>query len=410
MGARIVLGVTGGIAAYKVVILLRRLREAGHDVQVVPTERALQFVGRATWEAISGHAVHTSVFEGAAAVEHVTLGRSAELVVVAPATADLLSRAATGRADDLLTATLLTATCPVLLAPAMHTEMWHHPATQANVATLRERGLHVLDPESGRLTGADTGPGRLPEPETIEAAALALLPDAAAPDLAGRHVVVSAGGTREPIDPVRFLGNRSSGRQGVAIATAAAERGATVELIAANLDVPAPAGVELRCVRTANDLRAAVRAAAAAADVVVMAAAVADFRPADPTGTKIKKVPGQPPAPIELVENPDILAELVTDPPNEATLVVGFAAETGDETTSVLEHGRRKALRKGADLLAVNAVGADRGFGAVANDVTVLDAAGEVVGQVRGSKSLVAHGLLDLIVARLGPSADVPPS
>ena len=405
-GARIVLGVSGGIAAYKAVLLLRLLREAGHAVRVVPTVSALEFVGRATWEALSGEPVHTSVFEGTAHVEHVSLGRSADLVVVAPATADLLARAAGGRADDLLTATLLTATCPVLMAPAMHTEMWLHPATVANVALLRSRGVHVLDPESGRLTGADSGPGRLPEPETLAAAALALLagplPDVRpAQDLVGRTVVVTAGGTREPVDPVRFLGNRSSGRQGIAIARAAAARGARVRLIAGDVSVPTPDGVVVERVGTALEMRDAVRRAALGADVVVMAAAVADFRPVHAPEAKIKKAPGQPPEPIVLVENPDILAELVTDPPDAATLVVGFAAETGDAQGTVLDHGRAKARRKGADLLAVNAVGEGRGFGDVANEVTVLDAAGDVVTSVRGTKDQVANGLLDVVAARL---------
>jgi phosphopantothenoylcysteine decarboxylase/phosphopantothenate--cysteine ligase len=409
-GARIVLGVTGGIAAYKAVLLLRRLRERGYDVRVVPTVGALEFVGRATWEALSGHQVHTSVFEGAAEVEHVMVGRTADLVVVAPATADLLSRAAAGRADDLLTATLLTVTCPVLMAPAMHTEMWQHRATVANVALLRSRGVHVLEPDSGRLTGEDSGPGRLPEPEAIEAAALALLAPAAAgrdQDLAGRRVVVTAGGTREPIDPVRFLGNRSSGRQGVAIAAAALARGADVDLLAANIAVPAPAGVRLTSVESALELREAVRAAAVGADVVVMAAAVADFRPTATPETKIKKVAGADPPAIVLVENPDILAELVTDPPDRGALVVGFAAETGDEEGSVLDHGRAKARRKGAHLLAVNAVGGGRGFGAVDNHVTVLDGAGEVVSEVHGSKDDVAHGLLDVVASRLGPPTTI---
>jgi phosphopantothenoylcysteine decarboxylase/phosphopantothenate--cysteine ligase len=417
MGARIVLGVSGGIAAYKAVLLLRLLREAGHEVRVVPTAAALEFVGRATWEALSGHVVRTDVFGGAAEVEHVALGRSAELVVVAPATADLLARAATGRADDLLTATLLTVTCPVLVAPAMHTEMWQHPATVANVAVLRERGIHVLDPNSGRLTGADSGPGRLPEPEELAAAALALLAGAApaARDLAGTRVLVTAGGTREALDPVRYLGNRSSGRQGVAIARAALRRGAEVNLVAADISVPVPEGVALERVESALELRNAVRRLAAGADVVVMAAAVADFRPASSSGAKIKKTAGAPPPTIELLENPDILAELVADPPNPEALVVGFAAETGDAEGSVLDHGRTKARRKGADLLAVNAVGDGRGFGDVENEVTVLDATGAVVGAARGTKEQVADGLLDVVAARLaarragGGEADAPP-
>ncbi|MFC4555138.1 bifunctional phosphopantothenoylcysteine decarboxylase/phosphopantothenate--cysteine ligase CoaBC [Georgenia faecalis] len=401
MTARIVLGVSGGIAAYKAVLLLRLLREAGHRVRVVPTAGALEFVGRSTWEALSGEPVHTDVFAGAVEVEHVALGRSADLVIVAPATADLLARAAAGRADDLLTATLLTVTCPVLLAPAMHTEMWHHPATVDNVATLRARGTRVLEPDDGRLTGADTGPGRLPEPERIAAAALALLGPA---DLAGRRVVVTAGGTREPLDPVRFLGNRSSGRQGAALAAEAARRGADVRLLAASVDEVArrtatAAGVAVTDVTTTAELRDAVRAAVADADVLVMAAAVADFRPAAPATGKIKKDGGAPPT-LTLVENPDILAEVAADRPHPRLVVVGFAAETG-EPEEVLALGRAKARRKGADLLAVNAVGTDRGFGDVTNAITVLDADGEVVGSGAGTKAEVAATLWDLVADRL---------
>nr|WP_210737152.1 bifunctional phosphopantothenoylcysteine decarboxylase/phosphopantothenate--cysteine ligase CoaBC [Cellulomonas hominis] len=398
------MGVAGGIAAYKAAHVLRLLTEAGHDVRVVPTRAALEFVGRATWEALSGHPVTPEVFDDVPEVAHVRLGRQADLVVVAPATADLLARAAHGRADDLLAATLLTATCPVLMAPAMHTEMWQHPATRANVATLRERGVHVLDPDSGRLTGADSGPGRLPEPEAIAAAALALV-DAEGkprtPDLTGRTVVVSAGGTREPLDPVRFLGNRSSGRQGVALARTALARGARVTLVAANLTARPPAGVHVVPVETTAQLRDAVRTAAADADVVVMAAAVADFRPAVDEAHKIKKQADGAVPPLALVQNPDVLAELVTDPVRPGQVVVGFAAETGDADGDVLHHGRAKAVRKGADLLAVNAVGAGRGFGTDDNAVTVLDAAGEVVSRVEGSKDAVADGLWDAVVVRL---------
>ncbi|HLV56532.1 MAG TPA: bifunctional phosphopantothenoylcysteine decarboxylase/phosphopantothenate--cysteine ligase CoaBC [Actinotalea caeni] len=401
---RIILGVAGGIAAYKAALLLRLLREAGHDVRVVPTPAALEFVGAVTWEALSGRPVTTSVFEGADAVEHVRIGREADLVVVAPATADLLARAAAGLADDLLTATLLTATCPVLMAPAMHTEMWHHPATVANVATLRDRGVHVLDPDDGRLTGADSGPGRLPEPEAIAAAALALVEPPAAQDLAGRRVVVSAGGTREPLDPVRFLGNRSSGRQGVAIATDAARRGADVTLVAANVDAALlPDGVEVVTVETTAQLQEAMTERASTADVLVMAAAVADYRPAAVADAKVKKSGDG--LTISLVENPDVLAGLVAGA-RPGQVVVGFAAETGDEHGSVLDHGRAKARRKGADLLAVNAVGAGTGFGDVPNAVVVLDAAGEVVTEASGSKTDVARGLLDAVVALLARDAD----
>ena len=395
---RVVLGVAGGIAAYKAVHLLRLLREAGHAVRVVPTAAALEFVGRATWEALSGEPVTTEVFEDVPEVAHVAIGKSAELLVVAPATADLLARAAVGRADDLLTATLLTATCPVLVAPAMHTEMWLHPATQANVATLRSRGVHVLDPAVGRLTGSDSGPGRLPEPEEILAAALALVPGEGR--LRGRHLVVSAGGTREPLDPVRFLGNRSSGKQGFAIAEEALRMGARVTLVAANTTLPAPPGAELVEVETTEQLRSAVRAAAVGADVVVMAAAVADYRPERTAEHKIKK-DGEAPV-IRLVENPDVLAELVRDPPAPGLLVVGFAAETGDARATVLEHARAKARRKGADLLAVNDVSGGRGFGADENTLTILDRHGEQVsGPVSGSKHAVARHLLEVVADRL---------
>jgi len=397
---RIVLGVAGGIAAYKAVLLLRLLREDGHAVRVVPTRAALEFVGRPTWEALSGEPVSTEVFEHVDEVAHVRIGQEADLVVVAPATADLLARAAAGMADDLLTATLLVARCPVLLAPAMHTEMWQHPATVDNVDTLRRRGIHVLDPVSGRLTGPDTGPGRLPEPEEIAAAALALVHGRTS-DLAGRRVVVSAGGTREPIDPVRFIGNRSSGRQGIELARAAHERGAQVTLVAANVTLPVPPGVHVVAVESGEQLRDAVRSAAKDADVVVMAAAVADFRPVRTATAKIKKQPGVGPTPIELVETVDILAELVRRSPREGQVVVGFAAETGDEAGDVLEHGRRKAIRKGADLLVVNAVGADRGFGVEHNEVTVLDRAGAEVARAAGTKLEVAHAVWDAVLPLL---------
>ena len=396
---RIVLGVSGGIAAYKAALLLRLLKEAGHSVRVVPTRAALEFVGRATWEALSGEPATPEVFDDVTGVAHVALGRDADLVVVAPATADVLARAAAGIADDLLTTTLLVAQCPVLVAPAMHTQMWQHPATVANVATLRARGVHVLEPASGRLTGADSGPGRLPEPEEIAAAALALVRPVG--DLAGRRVVVSAGGTREPLDPVRFLGNRSSGRQGIALANAARHRGAAVTLVAANVSLPVGAGIDVFPVETAEQLRDAVRAAAKDADAVVMAAAVADFRPAATAAAKIKKRPEGPPPALELVETPDILRELVADRPRPGQVVIGFAAETGDARGGVLDHGREKARRKGADLLVVNAVGEGKGFGTPDNDVVMLDATGTEVARAAGSKDEVAHAVWDAVVPLL---------
>jgi len=395
---RIILGVSGGIAAYKAIHLLRTFTEDGHSVRVLPTVAALEFVGAPTWEALSGEPVATTVFSDVPHVPHVALGQQADLVVVAPATADLLARMTAGRSDDLLTATLLTARCPVLVAPAMHTEMWQHPATTENVATLRRRGTHVLDPASGRLTGADTGPGRLPEPHEIAEAAYALLRH---PDLAGRHVVVSAGGTREPLDPVRFLGNRSTGLQGFALAAAARARGAQVTLVAANTALAAPAGVEVVPVETTAQLRTAVRDAAATADVVVMAAAVADFRPARSTEHKIKKRDDGHVAPIELVANPDVLAELAAERLRPGQVVVGFAAETGDADGDALFHSRRKARRKGADLLVMNPVHDGRGFGAPDNDITVLDGDGTVVTTAAGTKAHVADVVLDQVVELL---------
>ena len=412
--SNVVLGVGGGIAAYKVASLLRLFTEHGHDVTVVPTAAALQFVGAPTWSALSGKPVATEVWSDVAQVPHVRIGQQADLVVVAPATADLIARAAAGMADDLLTTTLLTASCPVVFAPAMHTEMWLHPATQANLATLVGRGVHVIPPASGRLTGADTGPGRLPEPQDLYAACLRLLEPASsgtsapsapsapascagrtesarnvAPDgasgagsgvLTGRHVVVSAGGTREPLDPVRYLGNRSSGKQGYALAAVAAARGARVTLVSANASLSVPSGVDVVEVGTALELQDAVTRATRDADVVVMAAAVADFRPRTVATAKIKKTHAgtgagaDDSAPsIELVRNPDILAGLVQARGGSARpIIVGFAAETGDAHGSVLDLAREKLLRKGCDLLVANEVGDGVAFGTDTNTVHLL--------------------------------------
>ncbi|HEX7353391.1 MAG TPA: bifunctional phosphopantothenoylcysteine decarboxylase/phosphopantothenate--cysteine ligase CoaBC [Mycobacteriales bacterium] len=395
----IVLGVAGGIAAYKSVELLRLLTESGHDVTVVPTAAALQFVGAPTWAALSGKPVHTDVWTGAHDVPHVRLGQTADLVVVAPATADLLARAAHGQADDLLTSTLLTAQCPVVYAPAMHTEMWQHPATRANVAALRSYGAVVLEPATGRLTGADSGPGRLPEPAELAATAASVLArGAGAPDLRGRRVVVTAGGTREHLDPVRFLGNRSSGRQGVALARAAAARGADVTLVAAHLSVAPPAGAKVVPVTSAADLREQTLLASAGADAVVMAAAVADFRPAARQDSKIKKGPGEPTS-LDLVRTADVLAELsALDAGSRACVVVGFAAETDD----VLAHGRAKLVAKGCDLLVVNRVGEGVGFEVDRNAATILGADGVEVEVADTTKDLLAHAVWDAVVTRLG--------
>jgi phosphopantothenoylcysteine decarboxylase/phosphopantothenate--cysteine ligase len=430
MSPRVVLGVGAGIAAYKSCELLRLLTESGHHVRVVPTPDALRFVGEATWAALSGQPVTTDAWTGVSEVPHVRIGQSADLVLVAPATADLMARAAAGMAGDLLTATLLTARCPVLYAPAMHTEMWEHPATQANVALLRRRGAIVLDPAVGRLTGQDSGAGRLPEPSAIFAVAVRLLArGAVGPDLAGRRVVVSAGGTREEIDPVRFIGNWSTGTQGYALARTAAARGAEVIVVAANVALPDPAGAKITRVVSAREMRDAIQAAATGADAVVMAAAVADYRPAARSAAKIKK-DGQPPEPLRLTENPDILAGLAaarrgqgsqdhdsertglvppapvlpggsggSSPPEPARppVLVGFAAETDASP----EGARAKLIRKGCDLLVVNPVGNGLGFGTPDNEAVVYGADGSVTPIPRGPKEALADVVWDLVAARL---------
>jgi phosphopantothenoylcysteine decarboxylase/phosphopantothenate--cysteine ligase len=368
----------------------------------------LHFVGSATWAALSGHPVSTSVWDDVDQVRHVTIGQTADLVLIVPATADLLARAASGRADDLLTNVLLTARCPVVFAPAMHTEMWEHPATQANVATLRERGALVVEPAVGRLTGVDTGKGRLPEPDEIFALCQDVLargvgldrPDQPLLDLTGRTVVVSAGGTREPIDPVRFLGNRSSGRQGVALARAAAARGADVTLVAANVSLPDPAGVKVVRVETTEELRDAVVSASVSADAVVMAAAPADFRPTATSEAKIKKSGDAAPT-LELTQTPDILAELSHDRSRPGQVVVGFAAETGDDAGSVLDHARAKLARKGCDLLVVNDVGGGAVFGSADNQAVILSADGDRLDVPFGSKTALAHVIWDEVARRL---------
>ena len=453
----IVLGVTGGIAAYKAVLLARILVEEGHEVHVVPTEEALRFVGKPTWEAISRNPVTTSVHEDVPEVRHVALGQRADIVVVAPATAHTLARMTAGLADDLLGTTLLATRAPVVVAPAMHTEMWMHPATQDNIAILRSRGVHFVGPESGRLTGSDSGPGRMSEPETIADRVRELLGSSAlisddadrgapedptltavfpvseplddvaevplettaaeafdsarietggsgrAPDLAGLRILVTAGGTREPIDPVRYLGNRSSGRQGIAVAAAAADRGAKVVLLAANVDDAVLAEVRDRpavrvvTVGTTAELERAARAAAAGAEAVIMAAAVADYRVADVADRKIRKEdsPGSAPV-LELVENPDILVGLVHDR-RPGQIIVGFAAETVESEDELLERGLRKLSRKGVDLLAVNAVGWTEGFESAENTLHLLAADGDEVGVASGSKREVADELLDAV-------------
>lgn len=412
---RIVVGVSGSISAYKATFIIRQLRAAGHEVKVVASAAALKFIGESTLAALSGAPVASQLFSDAGAVEHVAIAEWAQLLLIAPASADLIAKLAVGRADDMLTTTALTTTAPIVISPAMHTQMWQHPATVANVEILRSRGVKVIEPASGRLTGKDSGPGRLPEPEQIVAQALECLRQISqdlqfSQDLAGKHFVISAGGTREAIDPVRFLGNRSSGLQGIALARAAVERGAHVTLVAANIEAALlaqlPEQVEIVKVVSALQLRDAVHEAGRSAQVIVMCAAVADFRPKTYAGFKLKKSTDSGETDksytLELVENPDILAGLASQRLNEGQVIVGFAAETGDEHTSALEYGRRKALKKGADLLAVNTVGATSGFGDVANEIHVLDSHGQQVGHSAGSKLQVARDLLELIAQRLG--------
>lgn len=399
----VVVAVTGGIAAYKTVQVVRSLVLAGHEVHVVPTENALRFVGAPTWEAISRHPVTASVHDDVAAVRHVALGQAADLVIVAPATANTLAKMAAGLADDLVGTTLLATTAPVIVAPAMHTEMWRHPATVANIETLRARGVHIVGPDDGALTGADVGPGRMSEPDEIVARALAVVEGRR--DLAGLAVVVSAGGTREPLDPVRFIGNRSSGLQGVALARAAAERGAEVRLVAAHVDDgvlrdAASLRISLTRAGTAAELGDAVRAASVGADVVVMAAAVADYRPVDVADAKITKesVAG-PRLTLELVQTEDILARLVADRTDAAQTIVGFAAETAPTRAELLERGRRKRERKGVDLLVVNEVGWSLGFESGDNAVVVIGREGEPIAEASGSKRAVADAVWDAVLA-----------
>lgn len=404
---RIVLGVTGGIAAYKAALLLRLMTEEGHDVHVVPTDSALNFVGKATWEALSGRPVYNDTFEAVEEVNHVLQGRQADLVVVAPATANALAKAANGLAGDLIGNILLTATAPVIMAPAMHTEMWEHAATQANVATLRSRGIHVIEPAVGRLTGVDTGKGRFPEPDDIWTQTKALVEQTrAAGALDGKRVVVSAGGTREALDPVRYLGNRSSGKQGVALAQAAARAGAHVTLIAGAMEVELPQheNISVVNIESTRDLLNAVLKYSEDQDALIMAAAVADFRPASATNEKIKKEDDESAPTIVLEQTEDVLRTAVEQRSAGATLpsvIIGFAAETGDATTTPLEYGRSKLQRKGCELLVVNEVGVGKVFGQDDNDVTIIFADGRHDVAVRGSKTVVAEAIVDQLAAAL---------
>jgi phosphopantothenoylcysteine decarboxylase / phosphopantothenate---cysteine ligase len=399
MGRRrltVVVGITGGIAAYKAVGVVREFVLAGHDVHVVATENALRFVGRPTLEAISRNLVHSELYEGVAEVRHVAIGQAADLIVIAPATASTIAKLAGGFADDLLGNTVLASTAPVTVAPAMHTEMWQNPATVANVRILRERGITIVGPAVGQLTGTDSGPGRMSEVGDIVAAALSTVTPQ---DLAGRRILITAGGTREPLDPVRFIGNRSSGRQGVAIAIAAAARGAAVTLVAANLEIEHPASVSVASVGTAAELAEAVSAAASTHDVVIMAAAVADYRPEFVASSKIKKESQGDVLDLRLIRNPDVLAWLA-EHRTPGQLIVGFAAETEQDAAALLDLGREKIARKGSDLLVINRVGWTEGFGSDHNTVVILDRSGAVVAEAEGTKLSVANRILDLVSAR----------
>jgi phosphopantothenoylcysteine decarboxylase / phosphopantothenate---cysteine ligase len=395
----VVLGVSAGIAAYKAVEVCRRLVDAGAHVAPVLTERATRFVGRATFDALGSEPTQTSVFDEVSPIPHTRLGQRADVVVVAPATADLLARYAAGLADDLLTTTLVATAAPVVVCPAMHTEMWEHPAVQANLATLEGRGVIVVPPEDGRLAGGDVGSGRMAEPATIVDAVLAVVARGARPthDLDGVRVLVSAGGTREAIDPVRFITNRSSGKQGHAVAAAARRRGADVVLVTTS-SRPRPPGAEVVEVETAAQMEEAVLARSVDADVVVMAAAVADFRPKAVTDTKLHKADGIPELVLEATN--DILAELGRRR-RPGQVLVGFAAETDD----VPERARAKLAAKGVDLMVANDVSAPQvGFDHDTNAVTVFGADGTVDAVPLASKDAVADAVLDRVVPLLGRS------
>jgi phosphopantothenoylcysteine decarboxylase/phosphopantothenate--cysteine ligase len=392
---QIVLGVTGGIAAYKATSLIRLFTEAGHQVKVIPTENALRFVGATTLEALSHNSVDPDLYSDVADVKHVELGQQANLIVVAPATANFIAKLAAGIADDLLGNTLLVATAPILIAPAMHTEMWLNPATVANVEVLRSRGYHILEPASGRLTGSDSGIGRLPEPEAIFSAAMALV---GSRKLLGKRIMVTAGGTHEPIDPVRFIGNSSSGKQGIAIAKAAAMQGAEVTLIGANIDETSGHNINFVRVNTAVELERAVNERLKTSDALIQAAAVSDYRVAIPEAKKMKRSVLGERVSIELIANPDILAEAVSRIRNENfdCITVGFAAETAPNSTDLRSLAASKLMSKGCDIIVANDVSDGKVFGSDENSVIVLTKSGVEI-EASGSKGEVAAAILDIL-------------
>lgn len=392
---QIVLGVTGGIAAYKATGIIRLFSDAGHSVKVIPTENALRFIGATTLEALSHNSVDPDLYADVADVKHVQLGQQANLIVVAPATANFIAKLASGIVDDLLGNTILASRAPVLLAPAMHTEMWLNPATVANIETLRNRGIHILEPASGRLTGEDSGIGRLPDPEQIVEAALALV---STQDLAGKQILITAGGTREAIDPVRFIGNHSSGKQGIALAKAATGRGATVTLIGANVDAVTLPNLIFVSVETARELEAEVNARLTKSDALIQAAAVSDFRVASPSATKLKRSVLGDSTSIELIANPDILAGAVSRIRNEAIncRTVGFAAETCDNDEELRDLAQTKLMSKGCDIIVANDVSEGRVFGAETNRVIIRSKNG-YEGEATGNKLSVANAILDIL-------------
>lgn len=406
---RIVVGLTGGIAAYKAVSVIRSFVQDGHDVEVIATQSALQFVGLPTLEAISRNRVHTSLFDGVAEVRHVALGQRADVIAITPATANSLAQLAAGLAPDLLGNVVLARRCPLVVAPAMHTEMWDNPATVDNVAKLRSRGVVIVGPGSGRLTGEDTGVGRMAEPDEIVSAVYATVagkPSRSEPlnnrDLRGLRILISGGGTREPIDPVRFIGNRSTGSQAVSLATRAVARGATVTLVAANLEVETPVGVDVQRVSTTEELQHAMLSAQPSYDIVIMAAAVADYRPAEVSQSKLKKDSSGERLSIEMIQNPDVLMELVAAKP-QAQIIVGFAAETSSDPAELLNLGREKLARKKCDFLVVNRVDWNEGFGTQGNSVTVLTQAGDIVDTAAGGKLDVADAILSSVATTITP-------
>lgn len=390
---RIVVGITGGIAAYKAVSVVREFVKDGHHVDVIATEAALEFVGRPTLEAISRNPVHVGLYDDVAQVRHVALGQHADVIVVAPATAHTLAQIAAGLAPDLLGNTILARRGPLVVAPAMHTEMWENPATQANLEILISRGITVVGPGVGQLTGSDSGVGRMSEPEEIVQAVYETVTPTIQ-DLAGKNVLITGGGTREPLDPVRFIGNRSSGKQAVALAERALRRGAQVTLIGAHLEVSVPPGVTFIEVSTASQMHDAVMRLRSEMNVIIMAAAVSDFRAEHVSENKIKKEAASEHLLLKLVKNPDILADLVATKSNNQ-VIVGFAAETGEPGKTVLELGREKLARKRCDFMVLNEVGWDQGFGTERNTVTILGAQGDILREDSGSKLALADMVLD---------------